>query len=43
VFRYLFHRLDEPPTSPAEAVAILRARPLVVTEPPDAAGAGAGA
>ncbi|HEV8546999.1 MAG TPA: AI-2E family transporter [Candidatus Limnocylindrales bacterium] len=43
VFRYLFHRLDEPPTSPAEAVAILRARPIVVTEPPDAAGAGAGA
>lgn len=41
VFRYLFHRLDEPPSSPSEAVAILRARPMVVTESPDPAGAGA--
>jgi predicted PurR-regulated permease PerM len=43
VFRYLFHRLDEPPSSPSEAVAILRARPVVVTESPDPAGAGVGA
>jgi predicted PurR-regulated permease PerM len=45
VFRYLFHRLDEPPSTPDEAIAILRARPLVVssgpTEPADVAAAGA--
>ena len=34
VFRYLFHRLDEPPSTPAEAIAMIRARPMVVaTEP----------
>jgi predicted PurR-regulated permease PerM len=34
VFRYLFHRLDEPPSTPAEAISMIRARPMVVaTEP----------
>ena len=34
MFRYLFHRLDEPPSTPAEAIAMIRARPMVVaTEP----------
>jgi len=45
VFRYLFHRLDEPPATPDEAIAIIRARPMVVstgpTEPADVAAAGA--
>ncbi len=42
VFRYLFHRLDEPPATPAEAIAIIRARPILVpTEPADIAAAGA--
>jgi predicted PurR-regulated permease PerM len=34
VFRYLFHRLDELPATPAEAIAMIRDRPMVVaTEP----------
>jgi predicted PurR-regulated permease PerM len=37
VFRYLFHRLDETPSSPAEAVALIRAHPVVVTPVPDPA------
>ena len=45
VFRYLFHRLDEPPATPDEAIAIIRARPMVVStgpaEPGDVAAAGA--
>jgi predicted PurR-regulated permease PerM len=45
VFRYLFHRLDEPPSTPDEAIAIIRARPVVVStgpaEPADVAAAGA--
>jgi predicted PurR-regulated permease PerM len=45
VFRYLFHRLDEPPSTPDEAIAIIRARPTVVptgpAEPADVAAAGA--
>jgi predicted PurR-regulated permease PerM len=42
VFRYLFHRLDEPPASPDEAIAMIRARPILVpTEPADIAAAGA--
>ncbi len=45
VFRYLFHRLDEPPATPDEAIAIIRARPMVVStgpaEPADVAAAGA--
>ena len=36
VFRYLFHRVDDPPSTPDEAVAILRARPVLVEEAPDA-------
>ena len=47
VFRYLFHRLDDPPSSPDEAVAYIREHPRsVVTpaaEPPDGATAEAGA
>lgn len=31
VFRYLFHRFDDPPATPDEAVARILARPLVVT------------
>jgi predicted PurR-regulated permease PerM len=30
VFRYLFHRLDEPPSTPDEAVAFIRTRPSVI-------------
>jgi predicted PurR-regulated permease PerM len=45
VFRYLFHRVDDPPASPEEAIAIIRARPMVVSsepaEPADAAPATA--
>ena len=42
VFRYLFHRLDDPPASPDEAIAIIRARPKVVsTEKVDVAAASA--
>jgi predicted PurR-regulated permease PerM len=45
VFRYLFHRLDEPPATPNEAIATIRARPMVVSsqpaEPADVAAAGA--
>ena len=45
VFRYLFHRLDEPPSSPDEAVAYIRAHPRSVVTPdaeaPDSAPAEA--
>jgi predicted PurR-regulated permease PerM len=45
IFRYAFHRVDDPPKTPAEAVAIIRAHPEVVKEfAPDAdspASAGA--
>jgi predicted PurR-regulated permease PerM len=42
VFRYLFHRLDEPPSTPDEAIAIIRSRPLIVsTDSSDVAGAEA--
>ena len=45
VFRYLFHRLDEPPSSPDEAVAYIRAHPRSVVTPdaeaPDSAAAEA--
>ncbi len=42
VFRYLFHRLDEPPATPAEAIATIRAQPMVVsTEPADSTDAAA--
>jgi len=34
VFRYLFHRLDEPPATPGEAIAMIRARPMVVADEP---------
>jgi predicted PurR-regulated permease PerM len=44
VFRYLFHRVDDPPSTPDEAVAILRARPVLVADQPDPpAPAAAGA
>jgi predicted PurR-regulated permease PerM len=32
IFRYAFHRLDDPPKTPDEAVAIIRAHPEVVEE-----------
>jgi predicted PurR-regulated permease PerM len=44
VFRYLFHRLNETPSTPDEAVALIRARPMIVTPVPesgDSAAAGA--
>ncbi len=42
VFRYLFHRLDDPPSTPDDAIAKIRMRPMVVsTEPADTAAAGA--
>jgi predicted PurR-regulated permease PerM len=41
IFRYLFHRVDQPPASPAEALAIIHAHPTIIeravgdpTEPP---------
>jgi predicted PurR-regulated permease PerM len=51
LFRYAFHRVDDPPATPDEAVAMIRAKPTVVpravpTDPADPAGstpAGAGA
>lgn len=45
VFRYLFHRLDDPPKSPDEALAVVTRRPMLIAEPvaPDATEAGAGA
>jgi predicted PurR-regulated permease PerM len=36
VFRYLFHRVDDPPTTPEETIALLRARPMVVAGSDDA-------
>ena len=36
VFRYLFHRVDDPPATPDEAIAILRARPMLVDDEPEA-------
>jgi predicted PurR-regulated permease PerM len=42
LFRYAFHRVDDPPMSPDEAVALIRAKPTVVEETPEGApGAGA--
>lgn len=32
VFRYLFHRLDDPPKTPAEALAVVTRRPMLVAE-----------
>jgi predicted PurR-regulated permease PerM len=33
VFRYAFHRVDTPPSSPEEAMAIVRAHPTVIERP----------
>ena len=42
IFRYAFHRVDDPPATPDEAVAIIRAKPVVVEPAPEEApGAGA--
>jgi predicted PurR-regulated permease PerM len=50
IFRYLFHRLDDPPMSPADSLALVTSQPTLVpeTEPSaeaasDATEAGAGA
>jgi predicted PurR-regulated permease PerM len=46
VFRYLFHRLDDPPMTPQEAIALVTAQPMLipdVPEAPTATKAGAGA
>lgn len=37
VFRYLFHRFDDPPATPDEAVARIRARPTIVQPVPEPA------
>jgi predicted PurR-regulated permease PerM len=37
VFRYLFHRLSEPPATPHEAVGRIMAHPAIVTPLPDGA------
>ena len=45
LFRYTFHRVDDPPATPEEAVARIRANPKVVetdSEPPAAPAAAAG-
>jgi DNA-binding HxlR family transcriptional regulator len=43
IFRYAFHRLDDPPKTPEEAVAIIRAHPEVVEEfAPQADSPGSG-
>ena len=49
VFRYIFHRVDVPAASPDEALAIVRARPVIVdrargdpTEPPVSGSAASG-
>ncbi|HEX5014087.1 MAG TPA: AI-2E family transporter [Candidatus Limnocylindrales bacterium] len=36
IFRYAFHRVDEPPATPEEALAAIRARPVLVEKAPDA-------
>ena len=42
VFRYAFHRVDDPPMTPDESVALISAKPVVVEETPeDLPGAGA--
>jgi predicted PurR-regulated permease PerM len=33
IFRYLFHRVDDPPATPEEALAIIRTRPVLVERP----------
>src|SRR5262245_47591511 len=52
LFRYAYHRVDEPPATPDEAVAMIRAQPTIIprddgrsgpTDPADPASAGAGA
>jgi predicted PurR-regulated permease PerM len=50
VFRYVFHRVDQPPSSPDEALAIIRAHPTIIeravgdpTEPPISGPAQPGA
>jgi predicted PurR-regulated permease PerM len=35
VFRYLFHRVDEPPATPEEAIAFIRSHPTLVTSAPE--------
>jgi predicted PurR-regulated permease PerM len=35
IFRYAFHRVDEPPATPEEAMATIRAHPSVVEKTPD--------
>ncbi|HEX2755181.1 MAG TPA: AI-2E family transporter [Candidatus Limnocylindrales bacterium] len=43
VFRYLFHRFDDPPATPDEAVARIRARPTIVQPVPEPAADAADA
>jgi predicted PurR-regulated permease PerM len=37
IFRYAFHRVDDPPATPDEAVAMIRSHPRVVENVPDPA------
>ena len=41
VFRYAFHRVDQPPSTPDEALAIIRARPTIVDDEPAGEGRAA--
>lgn len=43
LFRYAFHRVDDPPATPDEAVAMIRANPTVVEPDPEPPAAPAGA
>ena len=43
LFRYAFHRVDDPPATPDEAVAMIRANPRVVEPDPETPAAPAGA
>jgi hypothetical protein len=43
LFRYAFHRVDDPPATPEEAVARIRANPRVVEPDPEPPAAPAGA
>jgi predicted PurR-regulated permease PerM len=38
IFRYAFHRVDDPPATPDEAMSIIRAHPKVVEMPPGEGG-----
>jgi predicted PurR-regulated permease PerM len=43
IFRYAFHRVDDPPATPEEAVALIRAHPRVIEPKPEGPAGPAGA